>query len=144
MADNPSLPHGRLGTEDRHLKNYELWDNLVNALAERQIGFRSVTESIDTTTSGGKLVFHVFGALAEFERGLIRERTQAGLVAARARGRVGGRPTVMTPDKIATAQQMCESKEYNRSDRQGRGCQPSLDLPPPRHERSAGERQRSR
>ncbi len=64
----------------------------VAALAERGIGFKSVTEQIDTTTSGGKLVFHVFGALAEFERDLIRERTHAGLAAARARGRLGGRP----------------------------------------------------
>ena len=55
------------------------------------IGFQSVTEAIDTTTSGGKLVFHIFGALAEFERNLIRERTKAGLEAARARGRKGGR-----------------------------------------------------
>ena len=75
-------------------------------------GFRSLTESIDTTTSGGKLVFHIFGALAEFERELIRERTLAGLEAARARGRVGGRPSVMTPDKTATAKQMCGSGDY--------------------------------
>jgi DNA invertase Pin-like site-specific DNA recombinase len=82
------------------------------ALAERKVGFRSLTESIDTTTSGGKLVFHIFGALAEFERELIRERTNAGLAAARARGRHGGRPTVMPPDKVATARQMYDSKEY--------------------------------
>jgi DNA invertase Pin-like site-specific DNA recombinase len=61
-------------------------------LANRGIGFRSLTEQIDTTTPGGKLVFHVLGALAEFERDLTRERTQAGLAAARARGRIGGRP----------------------------------------------------
>ncbi len=63
----------------------------VGRLQERAIGFRSLTENIDTTSSGGKLVFHVFGALAEFERDLIRERTQASLQAARARGRKGGR-----------------------------------------------------
>ncbi len=57
-------------------------------------------------------MFHIFGALAEFERELIRERTHAGLAAARARGRVGGRPTVMTPEKIATARQLFDSVEY--------------------------------
>ncbi|WP_458438851.1 recombinase family protein [Methylorubrum extorquens] len=61
-------------------------------LERRRIGLRSLTEAIDTTTSGGKLVFHIFGALAEFERSIIRERTLAGLIAARARGRLGGRP----------------------------------------------------
>ena len=65
--------------------------DLVNLLAERGIGLRSLRESWDTTTPGGKLVFHVFGALAEFERDLVRERTRAGLEAARARGRRGGR-----------------------------------------------------
>jgi DNA invertase Pin-like site-specific DNA recombinase len=75
----------------------------VTALRERQIGFRSLQESLDTTTSGGKLVFHVFAALAEFERDLIRERTRAGLAAARARGRKGGRPRVMDARKVAMA-----------------------------------------
>jgi DNA invertase Pin-like site-specific DNA recombinase len=79
----------------------------VTALAERGIGFQSLTEQIDTTTSGGKLIFHVFGALAEFERNLIRERTQAGLAAARARGRKGGRPKKLAdPKKLALAQQL--------------------------------------
>lgn len=96
----------RLGRSLRHLID------TVNALAERKVGFRSLTENIDTTTSGGKLVFHIFGALAEFERELIGERTRAGLEAARARGRRGGRPTVMTPDKVATARAMYASKEF--------------------------------
>src|SRR4051795_5969157 len=72
----------------------------VRQLQERGIGFRSLQEQIDTTTSGGKLVFHVFGALAEFERDLIRERTHAGLAAARARGRLFGRPKVLSPRKV--------------------------------------------
>jgi DNA invertase Pin-like site-specific DNA recombinase len=60
----------------------------ITGLNNRGIGFKSITEAIDTTTSGGKLIFHIFGALAEFERDIIRERTQAGLNAARSRGRV--------------------------------------------------------
>src|SRR3954471_12916002 len=72
----------------------------VRQLQERGVGFRSLQEQIDTTTSGGKLVFHVFGALAEFERDLIRERTHAGLAAARARGRLFGRPKVLSPRKV--------------------------------------------
>jgi DNA invertase Pin-like site-specific DNA recombinase len=70
---------------------------LVEKLDQRGIGLRSVQENIDTTTSGGRLVFHLFGALAEFERNVIRERTQAGLAAARARGRQGGRPKRLSP-----------------------------------------------
>src|SRR3954449_10124258 len=72
----------------------------IRQLQERGVGFRSLQEQIDTTTSGGKLVFHVFGALAEFERDLIRERTHAGLAAARARGRLFGRPKVLSPRKV--------------------------------------------
>ncbi len=73
--------------------------------ARRGIGFKSLTEPIDTTTPGGKLVFHVFGALAEFERDLIRERTHAGLAAARARDRKGGRPKKLDdPKQVALVQ----------------------------------------
>src|ERR671918_884190 len=75
----------------------------MTMLDERKIGFKSLTENIDTTTSGGKLIFHIFGALAEFERNLIRERTNAGLTAARARGRIGGRPKTLTPKKRSIA-----------------------------------------
>jgi len=94
----------RLGRSLRHLVD------TVTELAERGIGFRSLQEAIDTTTTpGGKLVFHVFAALAEFERDLIRERTAAGLAAARARGRRGGRPSVMTAHKARVAQEMYRS-----------------------------------
>ena len=75
----------------------------VEMLAEREIGFRSLTENIDTTSSGGRLIFHVFGALAEFERSIIRQRTTAGLVAARARGRVRGRPRSLSEEDIHIA-----------------------------------------
>ncbi len=68
----------------------------VRMLSGRGVGLKSLKESLDTTTSGGKLVFHVFGALAEFERDLVRERTNAGLAAARARGRKGGRPKALS------------------------------------------------
>ena len=86
---------------------------LVEDLDRRQVGFRSLQESIDTTTSGGKLIFHVFGALAEFERNLIRERTQAGLQAARARGRTGGRRQKLTPEQIAIGRSL--SSDPNRT-----------------------------
>ena len=68
----------------------------VKELSDKEIGFKSLQENIDTTTSGGQLIFHIFGALAEFERELIRERTQAGLKAARVRGRLGGRPPTLS------------------------------------------------
>ena len=87
----------------------------ITSLADRGIGFRSLQEAIDTTTPGGKLVFHVFAALAEFERDLIRERTTAGLAAARARGRHGGRPSVMTTHKLQVAQEMYRSGQYTVS-----------------------------
>jgi DNA invertase Pin-like site-specific DNA recombinase len=76
----------------------------IAALEARGVGFRSLTEAIDTTTPGGRLIFHVFGALGQFERDLIRERTKAGLTAAAARGRKGGRKPVVTADKLQRAQ----------------------------------------
>jgi DNA invertase Pin-like site-specific DNA recombinase len=75
----------------------------VESLEAKEIGFRSLTESIDTTSAGGKLAFHIFSALAEFERAMIRERTQAGLAAAKARGRVGGRPRALGEKDIEVA-----------------------------------------
>ena len=77
----------------------------IGALEARGVGFRSLTEAIDTTTSGGRLIFHVFGALGQFERDLIRERTKAGLTAAAARGRKGGRKPVVTAEKLQRARE---------------------------------------
>jgi DNA invertase Pin-like site-specific DNA recombinase len=99
----------------------------LNILKDRGVDFISLTEKIDTTTPGGKLIFHLMGALAEFERDLIRERTNAGLAAARARGRVGGRPKKLTTNgKVALARQLfadpnqsiseiCSTLEISRS-----------------------------
>lgn len=95
----------RLGRSLRHLID------TVQKLEPRGVAFRSLTESIDTSTPGGKLIFHVFGALAEFEPDLIRERTMARLSAVRARGRHGGRPTVWTPEKLKVARSMYDSRE---------------------------------
>jgi DNA invertase Pin-like site-specific DNA recombinase len=96
----------RLGRSLRHLIE------TVNELRDRGVKFKSLQESIDTSTSGGKLIFHLFGALAEFERDVARERTQAGLAAARTRGRSGGRPRAMTPDKVRLARQLYASREH--------------------------------
>ena len=82
----------------------------MTMLEERKIGFKSLTENIDTTTSGGKLIFHIFGALAEFERNLIRERTQAGLTAARARGKKGSRPQALTARQLGIARELYEKR----------------------------------
>ena len=90
----------RLGRSLRHLVE------LVGVLQEREIAFRSLTEAIDTNTPAGRLQLHLFAALAEFERELIRERARAGREAARARGRLGGRPKALTPEKLAAAQAM--------------------------------------
>ena len=95
----------RLGRSLQHLIE------TVIDLEKHGVGFKSLTESIDTTTPGGKLIFHVFGALAEFERDLIRERTTAGLAAARARGRVGGRPKKLSAKQVALAKRMHADKQ---------------------------------
>lgn len=94
----------RLGRSIRHLID------TVTALLQKDIGFKSLQENIDTTTSGGKLVFHIFSALAEFERDIIRERTRAGLDASRARGRKGGRPPVLDAQKITIAKSLYQDK----------------------------------
>ncbi len=79
---------------------------MVKLLESKTVGLMSLQESVDTTSSSGMLIFHLFGALAEFERNLIRERTQAGLQAARARGRKGGRPKALNKDKQALVVQL--------------------------------------
>ena len=88
---------------DRLARSLAQLIDTVAKLEARKIGLRSLTEAIDTTTPGGRLVFHIFGALAEFERSLIRERTHAGLAAARARGRIGGRKKSLSSQDIALA-----------------------------------------
>ena len=103
----------RLGRNLRHLVN------TVHDLMERKIGFRVLAgqgAEIDTTTAGGRLVFGIFAALAEFERELIRERTMAGISAARARGRRGGRPYKMTPAKLRLAQAAMANRDTNVSE----------------------------
>ena len=94
----------RLGRNLKHLIQ------TVTDLNERGIAFKSLTESLDTGSPGGRLIFHIFGSLCEFERDLLRQRTLAGLAAARARGRVGGRPIVMDAAKIEMARTLLTNK----------------------------------
>jgi DNA invertase Pin-like site-specific DNA recombinase len=88
----------------------------LSANLEKEIGFKSLQENIDTTTSGGKLVFHIFGALDEFEREIIRERTQAGLHAARSRGKVGGRPKALSAKELQMLRNTAADKSLAVSD----------------------------
>ncbi len=97
----------RLGRSLKHLID------MINILEERKIGFKSLTENIDTTTSTGKLIFHIFGALSEFERNLIKERTAAGLAAARARGKKGGRPKALSSEKAKMAISLYNEKRHS-------------------------------
>lgn len=103
MREGDTLVVTKLDRAGRSLANLL---ELIATLAERGISFRSLGEAIDTGTASGRLLLHVLGAIAEFERDLIRDRTTAGLQAARSRGRTGGRPVTCTPDKIAAAQMM--------------------------------------
>jgi DNA invertase Pin-like site-specific DNA recombinase len=98
----------RLGRSLPHLVE------VINGLAARRIEFRSLTDRIDTTSAAGKLIFHIFAALAEFERELIRERTRAGLAAARARGRVGGRPRILAAERLEMARAALASGQSAR------------------------------
>jgi DNA invertase Pin-like site-specific DNA recombinase len=98
---------------DRLARSLKQLIETVEELERRQIGFRSLTEAIDTTTPGGRLVFQIFGALAEFERGLIRERTRAGLETARARGRLSGRRQKITEKDIQAAKALLTSTDLS-------------------------------
>lgn len=96
---------------DRLARSMRQLIDTVERFQSQGIGFRSLTETIDTKTAGGMLVFHVFSALAEFERAMIRERTTAGLEAARARGRKGGRPPGLSKEGIRDARQLLRNPE---------------------------------
>jgi DNA invertase Pin-like site-specific DNA recombinase len=96
----------RLGRSLKHLIE------VAEGLEKRGVGLASLQEGLDTSTSGGKLIFHIFGALAEFERNLIRERTMAGLSSARARGRLGGRSNKLGNGQIVTLKKLYDSREH--------------------------------
>ena len=97
----------RLGRSLKHLIE------VVEGLESRGVGFISLQEGFDTTTSGGKLIFQIFGALAEFERNLIRERTKAGLAAARARGRNGGRRPKLSDQEVEALRKMDNARKHS-------------------------------
>jgi DNA invertase Pin-like site-specific DNA recombinase len=101
---------------DRLARSLKDLVEIVQELHDREIGFKSLTESIDTTSSGGRLIFHIFGALAEFEHDLISERTIAGLEAARARGRKGGRKPVMSGSDVRKAAAMLLDPEMTKKE----------------------------
>lgn len=101
---------------DRLARSLKDLVEIVHDLNQRGVGFRSLTESIDTTSSGGRLVFHIFGALAEFEHSLIKERTIAGLAAARARGRKGGRKPALSPNDVRKAAAMLSDPNITKAE----------------------------
>ena len=100
----------RLGRSLKHLIE------VINDFSKKGVFFKSVKENIDTSSSGGKLTFHLFGALAEFERDIIRERTKAGLEAARSRGKVGGRPKALDDKQIQLARQLMSNPSNSATD----------------------------
>lgn len=110
LRTGDSLVVWRLDRLGRSLKDLISW---ASYLEERGIGLVSLQEAIDTTTSTGKLIFHIFGALAEFERNLIRERTLAGLCAARARGKQGGRPKSLNQEKQHLLRKLYADENYS-------------------------------
>ncbi len=111
LRKGDTLTVWRLDRLGRSLKDLV---EIISTLEEQEIGFHSITENIDTTSAGGKLIFHIFGALAEFEHTLIRERTVAGLAAARARGRKGGRTPSMTKTDVKKAAAMLHDPEITK------------------------------
>jgi len=113
LREGDTLIVWRLDRLGRTLRR--LMDTVAD-LERRGIAFRSITENLDTTSAGGRLVFHIFGALAEFERDLIQERTLAGLAAARARGHVGGHPSVMTGEKLETARKLLATGNHTNEE----------------------------
>lgn len=110
LRSGDTLVVWRLDRLGRSLKDLIEW---MNYLEKEGVALKSLQESIDTSTATGKLVYHIFGAMAEFERNLIRERTQAGLSAARARGRVGGRPKRLNEDKRKLAVRLYNEKQHS-------------------------------
>ena len=101
---------------DRLARSLKQLIETVEMLEAQEVGFKSLTENIDTTTPGGKLVFHIFASLAEFERSIIQERTRAGLAAARDQGRLGGRPPALTEKKITVAKALLQNPEITMTD----------------------------
>ena len=101
---------------DRLARSLKDLVEIITDLNQREIGFKSLTEAIDTTSATGRLVFHIFGALAEFEHSLIRERTIAGLDAARARGRKGGRKPSMSENDIKKAKAMLSDPQITKTE----------------------------
>lgn len=113
LRQGDTLVVWRLDRLGRSLKDLV---TIITELEERGVAFRSITEAIDTGTSGGKLVFHIFGALAEFERAIIQERTRAGLAAARARGRKGGRKPKMSKSDVLKAVAMLQDPRITKTE----------------------------
>lgn len=101
---------------DRLARSLKDLVEIISQLDERKVGFKSLTEAIDTTSAGGRLIFHIFGALAEFEHNLIRERTLAGLAAARARGRKGGRKPSMSEHDVKKAAAMLKDPQITKTE----------------------------
>ncbi|MCG8312825.1 MAG: recombinase family protein [Pseudomonadales bacterium] len=113
LREGDQLIVWRLDRLGRSLKDLV---EIVNELELKSVGFQSLNESIDTTSPTGKLIFHIFASLAEFERSLIQERTKAGLAAARARGRKGGRPKKLNEGQIKKARAMLLDPEMTKSE----------------------------